>query len=58
MPHLILDEERKSFTFDSAKYRDAVVMPWYRNQDQPQVLFIFKSRSECYAKKYVQSIGL
>lgn len=25
------------FEFDSEKYRDAVVMPWYRNQDQPQV---------------------
>lgn len=25
------------FEFDNEKYRDAVVMPWYRNQDQPQV---------------------
>lgn len=28
----------ETFIFDSEKYRDAVVMPWYRNQDQPQVI--------------------
>ena len=37
-PHLISDVERKDFTFDPEKYNDAVVMPWYRNQDQPQVM--------------------
>lgn len=37
MPHLISDKERKSFEFDPANYQDDVVMPWYRNQDQPQV---------------------
>lgn len=41
MPHLIPDEDRVTFTFDSLKYHDAVVMPWYRNQDQPQVNIIF-----------------
>lgn len=37
MPRLISDKERESFEFDSANYQDDVVMPWYRNQDQPQV---------------------
>ena len=25
------------FEFDAEKYKEAVVTPWYRNQDQPQV---------------------
>jgi len=37
-PYLALDEV---FVFDSEKFRDAVVMPWYRNQDQPQVYHLF-----------------
>lgn len=41
-PHIISDEERKDFIFDPEKYNDAVVMPWYRNQDQPQVNFTGK----------------
>lgn len=32
-----LDEVRQKFTFQHSLYEDAVVMPWYRNQDQPQV---------------------
>lgn len=32
-----LDEARQKFTFQHSLYEDAVVMPWYRNQDQPQV---------------------
>ncbi|CAH1401946.1 unnamed protein product [Nezara viridula] len=39
-PHLITDEDRKDFTFDPEKYNDAVVMPWYRNQDQPQYFYV------------------
>lgn len=44
MPHLISDKERKSFEFDPANYQDDVVMPWYRNQDQPQVNNYIKSK--------------
>uniref|UniRef100_A0A1B6DKN5 ribonuclease III n=1 Tax=Clastoptera arizonana TaxID=38151 RepID=A0A1B6DKN5_9HEMI len=40
MPHLIPDEDRADFTFDPLKYPDAVVMPWYRNQDQPQYFYV------------------
>lgn len=39
-PHLVPDEERKDFAFDPDKYADAVVMPWYRNQDQPQYFYV------------------
>lgn len=34
---IIPDEERKFFKFCKDLYTDAVVMPWYRNQDFPQV---------------------
>lgn len=37
IPTKIPDEERTQFKFDSSTYHDAVIMPWYRNQDQPQV---------------------
>ncbi|XP_077284544.1 endoribonuclease Dcr-1 [Arctopsyche grandis] len=30
----------ETYEFDSEKYRDAVVMPWYRNQDQPQYFYV------------------
>ncbi|KAK7073564.1 hypothetical protein SK128_022965, partial [Halocaridina rubra] len=30
------DSARKRFNFEHGRYEDAVVMPWYRNQDQPQ----------------------
>ncbi|RZF36221.1 hypothetical protein LSTR_LSTR008547 [Laodelphax striatellus] len=40
VPHDIPDEERKDFVFDPVKYLDAVVMPWYRNQDQPQYFYV------------------
>jgi hypothetical protein len=36
-PRPVPEEERVNFTFEAAKYHDAVIMPWYRNQDQPQV---------------------
>lgn len=32
-----LEEARQKFNFQHSLYEDAVVMPWYRNQDQPQV---------------------
>lgn len=37
LPTEISEDERTDFLFEPAKYQDAVVMPWYRNQDQPQV---------------------
>jgi len=36
-PHPVPEEERVGFTFEAAKYHDAVIMPWYRIQDRPQV---------------------
>ncbi|XP_055526642.1 endoribonuclease Dcr-1 isoform X2 [Wyeomyia smithii] len=40
MPISIPDIERKSYSFDSSQFKDAVVMPWYRNQDQPQYFYV------------------
>lgn len=40
MPRVVLEEDRKDYQFDSEKYQDAVVMPWYRNQDQPQYFYV------------------
>nr|XP_029717928.1 endoribonuclease Dcr-1 isoform X1 [Aedes albopictus] len=40
MPTFIPDENRKSYAFDSNQFKDAVVMPWYRNQDQPQYFYV------------------
>ncbi|EFA11550.2 dicer-1 [Tribolium castaneum] len=40
LPEIIPEEVRKSYEFDPEKYRDAVVMPWYRNQDQPQYFYV------------------
>lgn len=39
-PEHIPSEERVNYQFDSSKYRDAVIMPWYRNQDQPQYFYV------------------
>lgn len=39
-PQVVPEEDRKDFQFDSDKYSDAVVMPWYRNQDQPQYFYV------------------
>eukprot|EP00095_Tigriopus_kingsejongensis_P006389 snap_masked-scaffold117_size339417-processed-gene-2.5 protein:Tk06389 transcript:snap_masked-scaffold117_size339417-processed-gene-2.5-mRNA-1 annotation:"endoribonuclease dcr-1" len=33
-------EEGEKFQFDRATFQDAVVMPWYRNQDQPQYFYV------------------
>ncbi|XP_045623437.1 endoribonuclease Dcr-1 isoform X2 [Procambarus clarkii] len=35
-----LDDDRKKFQFEHSLYEDAVVMPWYRNQDQPQYFYV------------------
>ena len=40
-PEPISEDDRENFQFDASKYQDAVVMPWYRNQDQPQVPIFF-----------------
>ncbi|XP_066152978.1 endoribonuclease Dcr-1 isoform X1 [Euwallacea fornicatus] len=40
VPRLISDEDRKGYVFDIEEYKDAVVMPWYRNQDQPQYFYV------------------
>lgn len=34
------DESRKSYVFCKENYVDAVVMPWYRNNDQPQYFYV------------------
>ncbi|XP_014605688.1 PREDICTED: endoribonuclease Dcr-1 isoform X2 [Polistes canadensis] len=39
-PTEVPEENRKEFTFDSSKYNDAVIMPWYRSQDQPQYFYV------------------
>ncbi|EZA50771.1 Endoribonuclease Dcr-1 [Ooceraea biroi] len=40
VPTKVPEEERKTFKFDSSKYHDAVIMPWYRSQDQPQYFYV------------------
>lgn len=40
MPTPISDEQRQRTAFDANIFRDAVVMPWYRNQDQPQYFYV------------------
>lgn len=39
-PEIIPEELRKAYKFDREEYVDAVVMPWYRNQDQPQYFYV------------------
>uniref|UniRef100_A0A8D8QUE6 ribonuclease III n=1 Tax=Cacopsylla melanoneura TaxID=428564 RepID=A0A8D8QUE6_9HEMI len=36
----IPEEERRNFVFDEEKFRDAVVMPWYRNQFEPTYFYV------------------
>lgn len=36
----INDEARKTQPFDFNRFKDSVVMPWYRNQDQPQYFYV------------------
>ncbi|XP_031628056.1 endoribonuclease Dcr-1 [Contarinia nasturtii] len=40
MPREVPELSRKSQKFDREKFCDAVVMPWYRNQDQPQYFYV------------------
>ena len=39
-PRCIPDEDRRDFAFDANRYNDAVIMPWYRNRDQPQYFYV------------------
>ncbi|XP_015185292.1 PREDICTED: endoribonuclease Dcr-1 [Polistes dominula] len=39
-PAEVPEKKRKEFKFDSSKYNDAVIMPWYRSQDQPQYFYV------------------
>jgi len=34
------DDERVDFSFSASDYQDSVIMPWYRNQDQPQYFYV------------------
>lgn len=43
VPIKVPEEDRKNFKFDPSKYYDAVIMPWYRSQDQPQVYIHLKA---------------
>lgn len=40
MPQEVPESIRAAQYFDHEKFRDAVVMPWYRNQDQPQYFYV------------------
>ncbi|CAL1675268.1 unnamed protein product [Lasius platythorax] len=40
VPIKVPEEDRKNFKFDPSKYYDAVIMPWYRSQDQPQYFYV------------------
>ncbi|KAI4495974.1 hypothetical protein M0802_008189 [Mischocyttarus mexicanus] len=39
-PTEVPEKQRKTFIFDPSKYNDAVIMPWYRSQDQPQYFYV------------------
>ncbi|XP_015125778.1 endoribonuclease Dcr-1 [Diachasma alloeum] len=40
IPSEVGEKERENFQFDASRYNDAVIMPWYRNQDQPQYFYV------------------
>lgn len=40
VPTHVPDEVRRDFVFDPRKFEDAVITPWYRNQDQPQYFYV------------------
>ncbi|EGT48937.1 CBN-DCR-1 protein [Caenorhabditis brenneri] len=40
MPRVPTDEVRRKFKFDPENYKDAVVMPWYRNMEQPAFYYV------------------
>lgn len=40
MPTPVPEEVRHATEFSANKFKDAVVMPWYRNQDQPHYFYV------------------
>lgn len=40
LPKIIPEKNRVNYKFNPSRYKDAVVMPWYRNQDQPQYFYV------------------
>lgn len=40
MPTPVQEDERHASEFSADKFKDAVVMPWYRNQDQPHYFYV------------------
>ncbi|KAK0177678.1 hypothetical protein PV328_001707 [Microctonus aethiopoides] len=40
IPNDVKEEERVNFQFNPSRYHDAVIMPWYRNRDQPQYFYV------------------
>lgn len=40
MPQEVPESQRQTQSFDRERFHDAVVMPWYRNQDQPQYFYV------------------
>ncbi|XP_034485812.1 endoribonuclease Dcr-1 [Drosophila innubila] len=40
MPQPVTEGDRQAQPFDAQRFQDAVVMPWYRNQDQPQYFYV------------------
>lgn len=40
MPEPVPEKARRHSQFNIERFRDAVVMPWYRNMDQPQYFYV------------------
>lgn len=44
LPRIPTEIERLAFKFDADKFRDAVVMPWYRDRDHPSFYYVAEVR--------------
>ncbi|KAF1760045.1 hypothetical protein GCK72_008291 [Caenorhabditis remanei] len=40
MPRVPTDDVRRKYKFDAENYKDAIVMPWYRNVEQPAFYYV------------------
>lgn len=40
LPRVPTEVERQAFKFDTARFQDAVVMPWYRDRDHPSFYYV------------------
>lgn len=40
MPRIPKDEVRRQYKFNAEDYKDAIVMPWYRNLEQPVFYYV------------------